>query len=42
MVERWESMEVLESHLVAVHMLTYRQRVKDLVESVALQVLVPV
>ena len=39
-VERWESIEHLEAHLIAPHMLTYRQRVKELVKDVKLQVLV--
>lgn len=38
-VERWESLECLESHLVAPHMLEYRSRVKEMVESAVLQVL---
>lgn len=40
-VERWESIEHLEAHLIAPHMLTYRQRVKELVTGVKLQVLGP-
>ncbi len=38
-VEKWESLEALEAHLVAPHMLSYRQRVKSLVEGVSLHVL---
>lgn len=40
-VERWESIAHLEAHLIAPHMLAYRQRVKDWVKSVTLQVLEP-
>lgn len=40
-VERWESLEHLEQHLVAPHMLEYRTRVKDIVRSASLQVLEP-
>ncbi len=40
-IERWESLEHLEAHLIAPHMLTYRQRVKELVRGVTLQVLEP-
>lgn len=41
-LEKWESVEALEKHLVAPHMMEYRNRVKDLVESVTLQILKPV
>ncbi len=41
-LEKWESVEALEKHLVAPHMIEYRNRVKDLVESVSLQILKPV
>ena len=40
-VEKWESLAALQAHLVAPHMLTYRERVKDLVAGVSLQVLEP-
>lgn len=40
-VEKWESLEALRQHLAAPHMAAYRQRVKDLVASVKLQVLQP-
>ena len=40
-VEKWESLLALESHLAAPHMATYRERVKDLVQSVQLHVLEP-
>lgn len=40
-VERWESLEHLEAHLVAPHMLEYRGRVKELVSKATLQILEP-
>lgn len=41
-LEKWESIEALERHLVMPHMVEYRKRVKDLVLAVSLQVLEPV
>jgi len=38
-IEKWETIENLEAHLVAPHMLEYRSKVQDLVESVSLKVL---
>jgi quinol monooxygenase YgiN len=38
-VEKWESLEALQAHLVAPHMLTYREKVKDLVVKATLRVL---
>ncbi len=40
-VERWESLEALRAHLAAPHMATYRERTKDLVARVTLQILEP-
>jgi quinol monooxygenase YgiN len=40
-VEKWESIEALEAHLIAPHMMTYRPRVKDYVKRVSLQILSP-
>lgn len=40
-VEKWTSLEALEAHLVAPHMLAYRERVKHLVKSASLQILTP-
>jgi quinol monooxygenase YgiN len=40
-VEKWESTEALEAHLIAPHMISYRARVKDMVQHVTLQVLEP-
>ena len=40
-VEKWESLEALHAHLAAPHMATYRERVKDYVAGVTLQILDP-
>ena len=40
-VEKWKDIESLEAHLIAPHMLEYRQRVKDVVSGVTLQILRP-
>lgn len=40
-VEKWASVAHLQAHLKAPHMDEYRQRVKDFVTGVALQVLEP-
>lgn len=40
-VEKWESVEALETHLMAPHMLDYRKSVKDLVRDMSLQILSP-
>ena len=41
-VEKWESIDALKTHLDAPHMLEYRERVQQMVKGVALQVLEPV
>lgn len=38
-VEKWDSLEDLRAHLSAPHMLLYQEKVKDIVEKVALKVL---
>jgi quinol monooxygenase YgiN len=38
-VEKWVSLDALRAHTQAPHMADYRVRVKDLVESVTLQIL---
>ena len=38
-IEKWESLEALQAHLSAPHMLEHREKVKDLVDSVSLKVL---
>ena len=40
-VEAWETLDALEAHLMAPHMLDYRKAVKDLVKDIALQILQP-
>ena len=40
-VEKWESLAALEAHLVAPHMKSYRERVKEIVQGASLQVLEP-
>ncbi len=39
LLEKWESLEALHAHLGSPHMLAYRDKVKDLVESVTFKVL---
>lgn len=41
-VEGWDSVEALHAHLKAPHMDVYREKVKDLVEGVDVQVLQPI
>jgi quinol monooxygenase YgiN len=41
-VEKWQSLEALKTHLQAPHMVDYRSKVKDLVVSARLQILQPV
>lgn len=38
-IEKWESLKELQAHLSAPHMLTYQEKVKDLVEKVSLKIL---
>lgn len=40
-VEKWESIDALEAHLVAPHMMEYRPKVKDLVQETRLHILEP-
>jgi quinol monooxygenase YgiN len=40
-VEKWASLDALEAHLKAPHMVEYRQRVKAFVKQVSLQILRP-
>lgn len=40
-IEKWESVEALEDHLLAPHMMAYRPRVKEFVKRVSLQILEP-
>jgi quinol monooxygenase YgiN len=41
-MEKWESLEALEAHLVAPHMVEYRGHVQELVKQTTIQVLSPV
>ena len=38
-LEKWESLEALHAHLGSPHMLDYREKVKNMVESVSVKVL---
>ena len=40
-VEKWQSIEDLEAHLIAPHMMEYRGKVKDMVAGTRLQILEP-
>ncbi len=40
-IEKWESVEALEAHLIAPHMLEFRKAVQDLVTGITLQILQP-
>ena len=40
-VEKWESLDALQDHLMAPHMMEYRERVKLLVANVSLRILEP-
>ena len=38
-IEKWETLESLQAHLIAPHMLEYKENVKNIVESVSIKVL---
>ena len=38
-IEKWERLEALRDHLSAPHMLAYREKVKDIVNSTSIKVL---
>jgi quinol monooxygenase YgiN len=38
-IEKWGSLENLQAHLSAPHMVAYQEKVKDLVENVSLKIL---
>ncbi len=40
-IEKWSDLPALKAHLAAPHMAAYREKVKDLVRGVALQILEP-
>ena len=41
-LEKWESVQALQDHLAAPHMLQHREKVKDLVREIEIRVLQPV
>ena len=41
-LEKWENVEALKAHLVAPHMLVYREAVKDMLAGVEIRVMDPV
>ena len=41
LIEVWESLADLQAHLKSPHMLTYREKVKDIVRNISLHVLAP-
>ena len=41
LIERWESVDALKLHLTQPHFLEYRERVKDVMKSVSIQILTP-
>ncbi len=40
-VEKWESVTALERHLIAPHMVDFRESAKQLVENISLQIVEP-
>ena len=38
-IEKWENFDSLKKHMNASHMLSYREKVKDLVENISLKIL---
>lgn len=38
-IEKWQSLDALQAHLVTPHMLAYREETKDIIEKVSLKVL---
>jgi quinol monooxygenase YgiN len=40
-LEKWESIEALEAHLIAPHMIEYRKAVKNLLQGTALRIFRP-
>ena len=38
-IEKWNTLEDLQAHLTALHMLAYKEKVKDLVEKLSLKIL---
>ncbi len=40
-IEKWSGVDALLAHLASPHMLSYREKVKDLVDAVSLKVVTP-
>jgi len=40
-VEKWESLDALQTHLVAPHMVSFRESVKEMLKDISIQVLEP-
>ena len=40
-VEKWESIEALETHLIAPHMMEYKKAVQDIVKDMSILILEP-
>ena len=40
-IEKWEDLESLEAHLIAPHMISYREIVKPMIDNVQLRILRP-
>jgi len=40
-VEKWESVEALETHFIAPHMIEYKKAVKDVVKAMSIRILEP-
>ncbi len=38
-IEKWDNLEDLQAHISAPHMLTYKEKVKDLVEKMSIKIL---
>ena len=38
-IEKWDNLEDLQAHISAPHMLAYKEKVKDLVETMSLKIL---
>lgn len=40
-IEKWSGIDALKAHLASPHMLAYREKVKDMVDTVSLKVVTP-
>ncbi len=41
-IEKWKSLEALNAHLAAPHMVEYQKKTKDMVEGISVKILEPV